>query len=115
MTDIFTQKPKCPHCNSHNVSLASGRKFFITLLGGVLGGLLTSLFITTDKTVDKRASIGSIIFGVFTGGTAGFKYGESYEEFSSEKSYLCINCFKFFTLCPQSPLDSPETREGSIL
>jgi hypothetical protein len=46
--------------------------------------------------------VGSIIFGVFTGAAAGFKYGETHAE-TSEKSYLCLNCFSFFTYQPSEP------------
>jgi len=99
----YIRRPACPHCRSGNVTPASGKKFLITLIGGVLGGVLTGLIMSSDKAADKRASVGSIIFGIFTGGTAGFKYGAAREDSPTEKSYLCLNCFKFFTQQPELP------------
>jgi hypothetical protein len=103
MTDRLIRQPLCPHCQSANVTPSSGKKLLITLLGGLLGGVLTGLLMISDRSSDKRAAVGSIIFGTFTGATAGFKYGEGHEDFPVEKSFLCLNCFKFFIWRPQSP------------
>jgi hypothetical protein len=102
MTDRLIRHPVCPHCGSSHVTPSSGKKLLITLAGGLLGGVLTGLLTLSDKATDKRASVGSIIFGIFTGGTAGFKYGEAHEDFSQEKSCLCLTCFRFFTFQSQS-------------
>jgi hypothetical protein len=102
MSGRLVRHPVCPHCGSSHVTPSSGKKLFITLAGGLLGGVLTGLLTLSDKTSDKRASVGAIIFGIFTGGTAGFKYGEAHEDFLEEKPCLCLTCFRFFTYQPQS-------------
>ena len=92
-----SELPHCPQCKSLNVTRADSRTFILAALGGALGGALMALFVFSEKGDRKSVNVGTIIFGMFSGATAGFGFGRGDRNAASGRRYLCLDCFHFFT------------------
>ncbi|WP_010256918.1 hypothetical protein [Treponema primitia] len=90
-----SQRYPCPHCGSANIIALNKKSILCASIGGLLGGIITG-FISFMGFRDKKRIASMFLLGAFSGASVGVRFGQSKKDISSEKTFLCLDCFHFF-------------------
>jgi hypothetical protein len=83
---------RCPHCGSQNILPVSKKTLLMGAAGGTIGGLLS---FAISYAMDRQP-VATIILGIFSGATVGFKFGQKADKDTKDTLCFCIDCFDFF-------------------